>query len=123
MPALTITLVGPIAAPPVITSADFGAFVWTKLYRCDIVCALMKRFFLVFLWLLTVAPGAAGPIPSDYPQSLVRDLKRLQEVRAADSSDPRLLLELARIYLDIGDDLWTDSRQRIAAYEEGARMA
>lgn len=87
-----------------------------------VVCMLMKGLLVILLGLVT-APGSAESTPSDYPQSLERDLKRLREAGAADPSDPRLLIELARVYLDMGDDLWTDSRQRIAAYEEGARMA
>lgn len=72
-----------------------------------------------------VAPPAAEPRPegADYPQSLERKLARLLATGAQDSADPRLLCTLADLYLDLGDDAYTDPARRIAAYEEGARLA
>jgi tetratricopeptide (TPR) repeat protein len=83
----------------------------------------MRILLIVFIGLLLSGALIAEPSPADYPQSLHLDLQRLRETGALESSDPRVLLTLARLYLAMGDDLWTDSHQRIAAYQEGARFA
>lgn len=83
-------------------------------------------FWLAVLASLVIAATAlAEPViqPPDYPQSLQRDLDALLAAQAATSRDPRILITLAGLYLDIGDNLLTDKAKRIAAYEEGARIA
>ena len=68
----------------------------------------------------------SSEIPSqllDYPQSLERELATLLEAQAQRFSDHTLLLKLADLYLDIGNDLFTDPKQRLVAYKEGARFA
>jgi tetratricopeptide (TPR) repeat protein len=80
---------------------------------------------LLALALLILWPGgasAAAPA-DDYPQHLERELARLLASGARDSHDPRVLRELADLYLDIGDEAYPDPARRIAAYEEGARVA
>jgi len=39
------------------------------------------------------------------------------------SSDPGFLVHLANLYLDLGDDAYSEESKRRAAYEEGARIA
>ncbi|WP_447972557.1 tetratricopeptide repeat protein [Nitrospira sp. Kam-Ns4a] len=68
------------------------------------------------------AVQANGPADDD-PPSLQRKLARLLESGARESSDPHVLLTLADLYLDLGDNAYTDPAQRMAAYEEGARFA
>ena len=70
--------------------------------------------------------STSSEIPSqlfDYPQSLEGELATLLEAQVQRSSDPALLLKLADLYLDIGNDLFTDPEQRLVAYKEGARLA
>jgi len=72
------------------------------------------------------ASEAAGPrdsIPPDYPQSLESELQHLLSVALRDRPDPNLLLQLAEIYMDLADDLYTDDQNRLSAYEQGAKAA
>lgn len=69
-----------------------------------------------------VAAGPAPP-PSESPRSLERELKALLDSGAQNSSDPRVLVRLAGLYLDMGDDLLTEPDERRAAYEAGAGLA
>jgi len=62
-------------------------------------------------------------IPPDYPQSLESELQHLLAVTQRDRPDPNLLLQLAEIYLDLADDLYTDDPKRLSAYEQGAKAA
>jgi tetratricopeptide (TPR) repeat protein len=62
-------------------------------------------------------------LPADYPQSLERDLKAAREALQQTPSDPKLLVKLASIYLDLGEDLYTEKAQKLDAFEEGARQA
>jgi tetratricopeptide (TPR) repeat protein len=65
----------------------------------------------------------AIPQPVDYPQSLQRDLQALLDAHAQESRNPEVLTHLAALYLDMGDNLFNDTASRLAAYEEGARIA
>jgi len=69
------------------------------------------------------APGGHVDRVSDDPQAIERELRALREARAQDSSDPGLLIRLAALCLDLGEDVIRDSEQRRVAYEEGARLA
>src|SRR5262249_47792660 len=62
-------------------------------------------------------------IPPDYPQSLESELQHLLSVAQRDRPDPNLLLQLAEIYMDLADDLYTDDQNRLSAYEQGAKAA
>jgi len=77
----------------------------------------------LLLWL--ALPSAAQPPapPSEYPQSLENDLKRLLDAKAQESADPKLLMQLAGLYLEIGEEIYTEKPQKLAAFEEGARLA
>ena len=57
------------------------------------------------------------------PQSVPAELDTLVKARADQSSDPRLLITMSRLYLAAAQDLYTDAAQRRVAYEEGARIA
>lgn len=76
------------------------------------------------LVLLVAAAVAAGDdrVPDD-PQAIQRELHALQEAKADQSSDRRLLLRMADLYLDLGDEVLTGADERRQAYEEGARLA
>lgn len=77
----------------------------------------------LLLWL--ALPSAAQPLalPPDYPQSLEKDLKSLLDAKAQESTDPKVLLQLAGLYLDIGEELYTEKPKKLAAFDEGARLA
>lgn len=66
---------------------------------------------------------AAPPPPLDYPLSFEQELKTLLSTNAETSSDPNILIRLAGLYLDMGNDLFTDKAKRLAAYEERVRIA
>lgn len=77
------------------------------------------------LSLLFVLPAFAQPPapPPDYPQSLEQDLKKLLDAKAQNSSDPRLLIQLAGLYLEMGEELYTEKPQKLAAFNQGAQLA
>jgi tetratricopeptide (TPR) repeat protein len=62
-------------------------------------------------------------LTSDHTRALERELQTLLANQAPASSDPRILVHLADLYLDLGDDVYSDETKRRAAYEEGARLA
>jgi Tetratricopeptide repeat len=57
------------------------------------------------------------------PQSLEDELRHLIAANADTSSDPAVLVKLAHLYLDLGDEVSTDVEKRRTAYEAGARIA
>ncbi len=62
-------------------------------------------------------------IPPGYPHSLERELALQLSVRAPESRDVGVLLRLAELYLDLGDDLYADEGLKRKAFEEGAAIA
>lgn len=56
-------------------------------------------------------------------RELERELQAALDAQADTSSDPQVLLKLADLYLDLGDEVYTDVEQRRAAYERGAQLA
>ena len=87
---------------------------------------LLQCGLLLMVVLLTGARASDSEtpgVPADYPQSLERDLQAARESLQQNSSDPRLLVKIAAIYLDLGEDLYTEKAQKLAAFEEGARQA
>jgi tetratricopeptide (TPR) repeat protein len=78
---------------------------------------------LALLLAATLASAGALDRPSDDPRAIESELRSLREAKAHESSDPEVLVRLAGLYLDLGDDLQRDPRERRAAYEEGARLA
>lgn len=79
---------------------------------------------------LAICLSAAGIFlsPPGYPlsesvQSLEQHLEALLAEKARHASDPAILVKLADLYLDLGDEAYQDTAKRRAAYEEGARLA
>ena len=62
-------------------------------------------------------------IPQGYPESLKQDLEQLRVAEERRPDDPRILLQLAEVYLNVGDDLFANDHERIPAYEQGAAVA
>jgi tetratricopeptide (TPR) repeat protein len=54
---------------------------------------------------------------------LEQQLQALLAQKTQRSSDPGFLVHLANLYLDLGDDAYSEESKRRAAYEEGARIA
>jgi hypothetical protein len=57
------------------------------------------------------------------PQSMEDELRHRLAANADTSSEPAVLVTLASLYLNLGDDVYTDVEQRRTAYEAGARIA
>jgi tetratricopeptide (TPR) repeat protein len=60
---------------------------------------------------------------SESGQYLEQRLQRLLEEKRQHASDPDILVKLADVYLDLGDEESQDTAKRRAAYEEGAKLA
>ncbi len=58
-----------------------------------------------------------------YPESLERELGTLVREGAANSTDLTRLLRMAGLYLDLGYGVYVDRDQKLAAFQEGARIA
>lgn len=54
---------------------------------------------------------------------LEQQLQALLAQKSQRSSDPGFLVHLADVYLDLGDDAYSEEPKRRVAYEEGARIA
>ena len=72
---------------------------------------------------MALAQADQPALPSDHTRALERELRTLLATQAAASSDPQILVHLADLYLDLGDEAYSDETKRRAAYEEGARFA
>src|SRR5262249_44448273 len=66
---------------------------------------------------------AEQPVTSDHTRALEGELQALLANQAPASSDPQILVHLADLYLDLGDDAYSEETKRRAAYDEGARLA
>jgi tetratricopeptide (TPR) repeat protein len=73
--------------------------------------------------MIPAAEGARDSIPANYPLSLKSDLQSLLTFEQRGSPDADLLVQLAEVYMDLADDLYTDDENRQSAYEEGAKAA
>lgn len=86
-----------------------------------------RRLLVAALFLLGISTefvqAEQQVLSSDRTSALERELHTLLANQAPASSDPRILVHLADLYLDLGDDAYTEETQRRAAYEEGARLA
>lgn len=58
-----------------------------------------------------------------YPQSLQKDLETWIARERNDPANPDVLVHLAEIYLNAGDDLFVEHEKRVEAYEQGAAAA
>lgn len=80
---------------------------------------------------LTLCCGAAVfllSVPSAFAisesgQNLEQRLQELLAQKRQHASDPDILVKLADVYLDLGDEESQDTAKRRAAYEEGAKLA
>ena len=75
--------------------------------------------------LLVVSPAHAEheSLPSDYPNSLERELATLLSQIAGQGANLDRLIAGAELYLNIADDLFGDETQKRLAYEAAAEMA
>jgi len=105
----------------VILFGDFPNRVVMRKMRLRISCRVVLCFLLGFHPSL----GQAEPLApsSDYSTVLENKLKLFLDQHAATSSDSRLLVRLADLYLDLGDEAYSEAPKRRGAYEEGARIA
>ena len=69
------------------------------------------------------AVRAEDPLDRLLPDNLERELKRLVLDGTANSKDPSRLLQLAGLYLDLGYGVYVDREKKLAAFQEGARVA
>lgn len=81
----------------------------------------MRVLLPVFMFAWCVLTPADPAVSS--PQSLEDELRHLIAANADTSSDPAVLVKLANLYLNLGDDISTDVEKQRAAYEAGARIA
>ena len=84
--------------------------------------------FDCLVWYLLMAFGLSlsvnlHRVHAASPPSVLDRLDALVRARANESSDPRLLVTMSRLYLDAGTEVYTNDVQRRAAHEEGARIA
>ncbi|MBU6434241.1 MAG: tetratricopeptide repeat protein [Nitrospirae bacterium] len=83
--------------------------------------SLMRVLLPVFMFASCVLEPAYPSVSS--PQSLEDELRHRIAANADKSSDPAVLVKLASLYLNLGDDGYTDVEKRRTAYEAGARVA
>lgn len=57
------------------------------------------------------------------PESIQQEIQKLRAQDSFRSSDPIVLTQVSGLYLDLGNETDLEPDQRIAAYEEGARLA
>jgi tetratricopeptide (TPR) repeat protein len=82
---------------------------------------LMRVLLPVFMCAWSILELAYPSVSS--PQSLQDELRHRIAANADKSSDPAVLVKLANLYLNLGDDGYTDVEKRRIAYEAGARVA
>jgi hypothetical protein len=77
--------------------------------------------------LATICPRSAlarrDAIAPDYPRSLLVEIEDARTAAATHPSESGRQILLAELYLDLGDDLYTEEAERRQAYENGARAA
>ena len=67
--------------------------------------------------------AALEEISVKYPYSLESRVQELLILQSHNPHAPALMLMLAELYLDMGDDLYTKVDRRLAAYQQGAEWA
>lgn len=80
--------------------------------------ALLALLILVFIPAMT--PKAAAPVSK---MSLQQRLQVLLAERDLHTTDPSFFVQIASLYLDLGDEVYSDVDQRRSAYERGAKAA
>ncbi|HBP86453.1 MAG TPA: tetratricopeptide repeat protein [Nitrospirales bacterium] len=64
-----------------------------------------------------------GSLKADSSKSPLTQLQRLLAEGSQNSSDPAMLLQLADLYLEIGQEIYQDENRKRQAFDEGARLA
>ncbi len=83
-----------------------------------LVCGLILGFLGSVGW------GAShSPSSSASPDELEKELQDLLATGIAQSENPEALSHLASLYLDLGYGLYVDQEKKLAAFQEGARLA
>lgn len=62
-------------------------------------------------------------VDPQFPADLETELKSLELDGAANSKDLNRLLRMAGLYLDLGHGAYVDRKEKLAAFQEGARIA
>lgn len=94
--------------------------------RCEKKASILRIPLLLPLCsaAVLVFSQASNAFGSDSTASgLEQQLQALLAQKTQTSSDPGFLVHLANLYLDLGDDAYSEESKRLAAYEEGARIA
>ena len=78
--------------------------------------ALILSLFLA----ISTTSAQRDSVPEGYPESLIQHLQRLL---STNNQNMQHWLELADVYLNMGDDLFTKDEDRISAYEKGYNAA
>lgn len=72
----------------------------------------------------SVGWGASlSPLSSDSPDELEKELQDLLSTGLSQSTNPNALCRLASLYMDLGYGLYVDEEKKLAAFQEGARLA
>jgi len=94
--------------------------------RCEKKASILRIPLLAPLYsaAVLVFSQASNAFGSDSTASgLEQQRQALLAQKTQRSSDPGFLVHLANLYLDLGDDAYSEESKRRAAYEEGARIA
>ena len=83
-----------------------------------LVCGLILGLLGFLAW-------GANPLPKspDSPGELEKELQDLLATGMAQSENPEVLRRLASLYLDLGYGLYVHQEKKLAAFQEGARLA
>ena len=87
---------------------------------------LALSFFFILFCLLEISWADSPiylPVGLDHKQSLMNKLQNLKTESEKNPSNPKILTEIAELYLDMGDIFYTHKSQRILAYEEGVKIS
>jgi hypothetical protein len=84
----------------------------------------VRRLSSVLILIAILAPSSLmAQQPPPVSPSMDQQLAALLDAGVSHSSEPQLLLKASDLYLEIGNDTERNADKRIAAYQEGARLA
>ena len=86
-----------------------------NLRNLDDCCTLALAMLILFM--------ASRAMADDYAKSLEIELQAGLERVARDAANPNLLIKIATLYLDLGDEVYDEKQKRLVAYEQGAGFA
>ena len=93
----------------------------SRLLRKAHMPSLMRVLLPVVMFAWCVLAPAYPAVSSS--QSLEDELRHLIAANAETSLDPAVLVKLANLYLNLGDDISTDVEKRRTTYEVGASIS